>query len=171
MTPRHRTELVNLSLEAQGENHRQARAGYDPSPEIDSALEHALWLAKHAPTDAHRHHAVEVARLLNLMLESNRVECEHERQIAGRVDRSGEWSLRRVVRDTSPALADLLNPVIGHTRREVAEDIVTAVILNAPADLLGTLDRPNMTLRHELGVRKFTALMERVEAAETEPAS
>lgn len=159
MTPRHRTELVNLALEAQAENARQDRAGYNPSPAIDSAIEHALWLAKHAKSDLHRHHVAELLRHLTVMLESNRAEREHERQIAGRVDRSGEWSFRRVVRESRDPLAVLANPIIKGRPRADALAFVRRITAEAPPEIVGTLAKPSVRMREELGVNRYTLLL------------
>lgn len=168
MTPDARTELVGLCIGAQVDNTLQERKLYDPSPAIDSIIEHGCWLLKHAPSEAHRRHAAAIVALAADTQASNRHEREQVQAVAGRIDRpaAGAWSLRAVIRETRDHLAALLNPITGAEARDRSYEAILAVIRDAPAELVGSHARPNLTLRHELGAKKTTLLWDLRDAAQ-----
>lgn len=91
--------------------------------------------------------------------DANAAERECERTLAGLVEdaRPQGWSVKRAARILRAPLGDLCNPIVGGTRRNAAAAIVEDFIATAPARLLSP---ECVSLRHELGVAKFTALHE-----------
>lgn len=148
--------MVDSLIGAQACNAAEDRALYDPSPEIDSALEHALFLLKTA-NDVQRPHAVALAQLLSRVRDLNREEREHEMTAAGLADPVS--SVHEFARLARPLLADLGNPMLGDRKR---------------ADRLGELHalfgrtvhrtRSAFSLRPLLGVKKYTRLLDELEA-------
>lgn len=147
--------IVESLMEAQAANAVQDRALFDPSPEIDSAVEHALWLLKTA-NDVQRPHAVALVRLLGTVRESNRSEREHVRLATGLVDPI--TSVHEFAREVRPLLADLANPMLGEAKR--------AARLGDLHALFGRTvyrSRSAFSLRPLLGVRKYTRLLAELE--------
>jgi hypothetical protein len=67
------------------------------------------------------------------------------------------WTVESAAAHLRPALANLANPIVRGSRRDLARAIVREFIDTAPANLLA---ESNVRLRHELGVAKFTRLHE-----------
>lgn len=119
-------------------------------------------------TDLTAHQRILVAaakRLLREFAEANEHAGECTRQIAGIAEFTSAppmWSVRKVIRLTRDPLATLVNPVIRGKARDSAECAVLAVIRSAPPQMLGSHEHPNVTVRHQLGVAKTSALWDLV---------
>lgn len=72
-------------MDARLDNLDQEIFVFDPSPDVDSALEHAAALL-HCPAQHRPHHVAALMTLLRKVLESNRAEGGHELQAAGYLD-------------------------------------------------------------------------------------
>ncbi len=135
---------------------------YDPSPEVDSVLEHLATAFRLATCDRQRQHLRAAVLGVLEVRRVNDAERQCTREATGRVDRpdDGPWSFRRVVREARAPLADLSNPIIRGKRRANALTIARHIVAEAPAEIVGTLAKPNVRLNEELGVNRYTLLLE-----------
>lgn len=126
-------------------NARQALLLYNATPEIDSAIEHNLWIAKHS-TGQVRDHALAAIRDLTSAYTENRTEREH---VQGAAREASGWSVKRCARETRPILADLLHPFVGPRKRTELLAALHAIFAECPARVLRSV-----SLAHELDNRK-----------------
>jgi hypothetical protein len=95
--------------------------------------------------------------------EANEAERECQRTLAGIIDALPQspsqrgWTVKRAARVLRAPLGDLCNPLVTGARREAALAIVDDFVATAPAHLLAV---SCVSLRHELGVSKFSRLHE-----------
>lgn len=158
MTP----QLTAVLLDAQAANAAQQRALYDPSPEVDSALEHALFLLKTA-NDAQRPHARALVELLKSIHGHNAAERHHERTAVGLVENPPERlvsSVHEFRRLALPLLVDLANPIMARQHDARLAD------LHALFERTRPVTRRALSMRPLLGVSRYTALVERLDAWE-----
>lgn len=132
-------------IDAQISNAVQAKLIYDDSPEIDSAIEHNLWIAKHATGDV-REHALAAIRDLTSAYTENRAEREHVRSAA---QAASGWNVKRAAREVRPLLADLLHPFVGPAKRAERLAALHAIFESCPSRVLRSV-----SLAHELDNRK-----------------
>lgn len=170
-----RDRVLAPAMDARAENLRQARLISNPSPEIDSITEHLTELAR-TTTPAQRPHVRALLELVRDLATSNHAEGETQTTIAGVVDhlasdlrkaetldRSGELGVKAIARRLRLPLEDLVNGKRPDSRKVVAaRAAVNAVLREVPGVYL--LD--NASLRHELGVTRYTLLCELVGATE-----
>lgn len=150
------TIMVDLLLDAQSCNAVQDRALYDPSPEIDSALERAAFLLKTA-NDVQRPVAVALIRQLAGIRDSNRAERGREMAATGLADPI--TNVHVFANAVRPLLADLMHPFVGDVKR--AERLAE---LHRLFDRTRFSTRSAFSLRPLLGVRKYTRLLAELEA-------
>lgn len=161
-----RRGILEPTLDAQALNATQARLIANPTPEVDSLVEHVTELARTATTEQRQHlHAI--LTLTRELFQSNQAEGDLERTVAGaadhltselrnnelNADRAPAWPARRIARMVRGPLADLLNPVIADTGRALQE--LQQALQQIPTTALLTV-----AVRHELGCRKYTKLTE-----------
>lgn len=166
--------MRDSALDGLVHNQDQARLIANPTVEVDSLVDHLTVLARTSMPEQRRHirAALDIARRLH---ESNQLEAACERHIAGAADRAADelelitasgvapMGRRRVARALRDPLANLCNPVIRGARRQAAMDAVVDVCRRSTrANVLST------TVRHELGVKRFSLLTELVDAMPAE---
>lgn len=138
-------EIHGHLIDAQLANSRQAVLIYNASPEVDSAIERLLWIAKHS-TGEIREHARDALRDLNTAYVENRTELTHVR---GAAQEASGWSVKRAARETRPILADLLHPFVGERKRGELLAQLHGIFESCPARVLRSV-----SLAHELDNRK-----------------
>jgi hypothetical protein len=163
-----RRDLLEPALDARAHNVEQVRLLMNPSIEVDSAAEHFALAARHC-TAAGRRHIIAGLELIRDALASNALEGDLERRIAGAADTLARdahrdehhpqsaqpWSIKRVAKTLRAPLTDLCNPIIQGAGRDQALADVHDVFQRAPQHAV-----LNVAVRHELGVRKYTKLVE-----------
>lgn len=132
-------------IDAQISNGVQAKLIFNDSPEIDSAIEHNLWIAKHSTGEV-REHALAAIRDLTSAYTENRAEREHVRSAA---QAASGWNVKRAAREVRPLLADLLHPFISDTRKTDRLAALHGIFESCPARVLRSV-----SLAHELDNRK-----------------
>lgn len=161
-----RDRILNPVLDARAENLRQARLIANASPEVDSIVEHVREIARNA-TPGQRGHLGALLLLVRDLAQSNAAEGNREAGVAGVVDQLAS-DLRRhetstplgmgaqdLARRLRGPLGILANPrAAGGTKYVAAVRAIEDVLAVVPSCHL--LD--NVTLRHELGVRKYSGL-------------
>lgn len=158
--PRAREEITLAALGALSANSAQAQRIYDPSHEIDSALEHVLAAARRV-TDPHaRRHLAAAVEDLKHAHKLNLVERDHEETIRDQASEAGRnrWTVQSLANALRAPLGVLGNPMIQGARREDALAEARGIIASAPRDLLVTGDNVKPALAHELRVAKSTTL-------------
>jgi hypothetical protein len=150
------TLMVDLLLDAQSCNQVQDRELYDPSPEIDSAIERAAFLLKTA-NDVQRPYAAALMRQLVSVRESNRAERGHEMAAAGLAD--PVTNVHVFAKVARPLLADIMHPFVGDAKRAARLGELHRLFARTRYST-----RTAFSLRPLLGVKKFTALEELHEA-------
>jgi hypothetical protein len=154
------TDVVNHLMDAQAHNAAQARALFNPSPEIDSALEHAMYLLRTSSAQQRPHARALVSHLRDVH-RLNEAERKSEREAAAIADGTfgPVTSVHEFSRLARPILADLLNPVMPQRK--------LAARLGELHELFGrTLPRTReaFSCRPLLGVRKYTRLVDELQA-------
>jgi CHAT domain-containing protein len=161
-----RDRVLNPTMDARAHNLHQARLIANPTPEIDSIVEHLAAIAETA-TDTQRGHVLELLRLVRDLAASNHAEGTRQQTVAGVVDRLAA-DLRRHettartsfgVQQLARALRKPLETIVnargaGSAKYVTAVRQIEDVLRMVPATHL--LD--NVSLRHELGVAKYDAL-------------
>lgn len=162
--PQARERITAHSRTALHLNERQARHLYDPTPEVDSALEHvvtALRLLNADSAQAETHLRAATSDL-TAAHKLNRGEREHELAIcdeAGQAGKRSDLTVKDAARELREPLGTLANPIITGASRSAAFDAVQDVIRRArPGLLCDESGRIRAGLRGELNsVAKATA--------------
>lgn len=159
-----REQITARATDALILNDRQALHLYDPTPEIDSALEHVVAAIRliNADPDRAEQHLRAATSDLTAAHKLNRSEREHEQAIcdeAGRAGRRSELTVKDAARELREPLATLANPIIKGAPRSDAFQVVQDVIRRAtPGLLCDEAGRVRAGLRGELNsVAKATA--------------
>lgn len=167
-----RDRVLHPVLDARAENLQQRRLIHNPSEETDSIVEHLAELARTC-TPEQRPHLRAVLDLLRELAVSNVREGQGQQTIAGVVDtlaadlrkhetldRSGDLGVKSIARRLRKPLEDLVNSRSPSSKAVVeARAAVDAVLREVPsAYLIG-----NVSLRHELGVTRYTRLVELIQ--------
>lgn len=148
--------VVDYLIAAQSCNAAEDRAIYNPTPEVDSAIEHALVLRKTATSAQRPHIEALIAHLVDVR-RLNREERENERAAAGIVDPiTTKDEFAKLAR---PILADLLHPFMGAERS--AARLAELHVLFARTS---PRTRSAVSVRQLLGVKKYTRLIEELAA-------
>lgn len=169
-----REQVLNVALDARGENIRQQRLLHNPAtPGADSFVEHLAALRRTA-TPRQRPHLRALLKLTRDLARSNAAEGRCETQIAGVVDQLAA-DLRRAETRSMPRLGAsdaelalrLRRPLdtILSARRRNGKAYVTAIA--AVRDVARSVGREtliaNATLRNTLGLARYDALVRIVE--------
>lgn len=152
MTPQARAQIEEHLLDAIAANHRQARLLHDPSPEVDSALEHLARVYRLTTGEAHDH-AGEAIRLLLKAQESNHAENASQRA-AHPLLSDQSWGVKSAARALSPVLA---GPKTAENEQKLA-DLLDVI----PPGLLMQGGQIRASLVNELRVTKSTRLYEAI---------
>jgi hypothetical protein len=170
-----REHILAPALDGIARNHRQTRIIVNPTPEIDSIVEHVTELIRTA-VPAQRPHLAALIGLCRDLLAENRAEGELERSVAGAADRLavdlaraatvGQKPLgaRSAARELRAPLANLANPIIQGTARDTALAAVRGVVARSTRDNV-----LSNTVRHELGPKRYQLLadiIDDIQAAE-----
>jgi hypothetical protein len=135
-------------MDAQIANARQAALIYNAAtPEIDSAIERLLWIAKHS-TGPIREQARAAISDLTTAYTENRTELGHVR---GAAQAASGWNVKRAARELRPILSDLLNPLFGPAKRAELLTALHGIFEQCPARVLRSV-----SLAHELDNRRVT---------------
>lgn len=153
---RAREEITFAVRAAKSANREQAKRIYDPSREIDSALEHVLAAARLVVDSDARRHLAAAAEQLKHIHRLNHVEGSHEEAVLEQV--ANRWTNKSLAAALGAPLSVLGNPIIQGDRRDEALAEARRIIAVAPRGLLVDGDRVNPTLAHELRGKKSTAL-------------
>jgi hypothetical protein len=155
-----RRDLLEPALDARAHNLTQAQLIANPTPEVDSLLEHVHALGRDLPASQRRAHVHEALRLIRDLFNSNRAEGECEQTIAGAADqlaaalRAGTvergWTVKRVARELRDPLAVLVNPIIRGDKRDDALRRVMRVVDQAPVELLTSVSAIARAARREV---------------------
>lgn len=153
------SDLVDTIMDAQAVNAVQAREIFNPTPETDSALEHAEFLLRTA-NDVQRPHAAALVTALRRVYRLNDEERDHERRAAGIADDvNGRVSnVHELVRLVRPILSDLANVMLERKHGARRADL---------RDIFARADERTLrsvSIRHLLGVRKYTRLVDELQA-------
>lgn len=162
-----RREILEPALDARSHNLAQQRLIANVTADCDCLLDHISALLQTATPDQREH----LAALLQIIVDlahSNVVEGGLQRQIAGAADTLARdaqrsehapmapaWGIKRVATALRAPLADLCNPIIQGAARDQALAAVREVFRHAPGRAV-----VNVAVRHELGVKKYTKLVE-----------
>lgn len=146
--------LVDALMDAQALNAAQDRALFNDTPEADSALEHAHFLLRTA-NDSQRPHAAALVRLLGEIRSANQRERVMERVAAGMAD--PVRNVHDYCNTVRPLLADLMNPACHKRHGQLVDDLREVFARTRPGS------RRSISVRHLLGVRKFTRLVDELE--------
>lgn len=165
--PESREAITTESHAALAVNRQQALYLHDPSPEIDSAIEHLIAAHPGLTGDARRH----VRAALNKLVEAHRLntrERDHHLAICEQAARIGrqDWSYKGIAQTVRDQLAIIANPVITGDSVDRARRDVLAMISEAPRDMLLLGDSIHPRLVHELRARKSTTLLRLIREAD-----
>lgn len=159
--------VVDPLLDARALNLQQQRLIHNASPEVDSLVEHVRELAR-TVTVEQREHLAAILDLVRDLAESNTTEGDLQRAVVGAAEEMAHEALDRRVRDALgvKAIANTLREplgVIAHPDQHPAAAFMSAV--DVVYDVLARVPAEKLTARsvcHELGIRKYTALVELV---------
>ncbi len=145
-------------LNAQACNDAQARALYDPSPEVDSLKERlAVLFAKYRVCPEDR---AAIVRDIQRVEDWNQSERTAERSAAGMLDAAGPRTLRDTIGVRGAAAA--LRPVLGRDFQRECSTIRRLIAdPRCGADLLRS-----KSLSSQLGCRQYARLLELLDAIE-----
>lgn len=168
---------LDAILDARGENLRQARLIFDPSPEDDSLIEHVVALMRPGADATAR--AAQMATLLRQLLTSNSREGEHERVAAGVLDALCAALHTDGVRSalTVKAAATLLRPHLRVIDQAATTTVAALDYFQAACaikDVIGQLPDAVLRgrgLRHELGERRHDLLLSLIDTPTAEVAA
>lgn len=150
-------------MDAVAANHQQARLLYDPSPEVDSLLEHLTEMArKRGDLDAIYHHIEKALPLVRATHASNAAEGNFEREALGPIDAvarmlhmAGQHKKLGVV-----AAARRLREPLKVVRRMETERVPARDLLHANRQILDVIGQLTVaelrgpTMREKLGTRQ-----------------
>lgn len=163
-----RDRVLNPVMDARGENLCQQRLINNATPEIDSIVEHVAALIRTA-TDRQRPHLRALLELVRDLAQSNTREGAAQTSVAGVVDQLAA-DLRRSettghtefgVQQLARALRRPLETIVNAKRDDSARYVTAVRQIGQVLDMVPAahlLD--NASLRHELGVTKYTRLCE-----------
>lgn len=83
-----RKHLLNEAMDARAHNMDQARLLWNPTPEADSLLEYLHEIRDAVPVEV----MSKMLTLIRQLVESNQVEGEHERRLAGFADQMAQYA-------------------------------------------------------------------------------
>lgn len=141
--------VIEHALDGQVHSQVQEREMYDPSPEIDSGVEHVLAAARLLPAGSEaRAHLLTALQHFGRALKENAAERKCWHQVTERAA-SRSWTVQRVANETRPLLADLLQPFTGEARKADRLAALHAIFESCPAKTLRSV-----SLAHELDNRR-----------------
>lgn len=157
MTPQAKAQIEEHLLDAIAANHEQSRLLHNPTPEVDSALEHLARAYRLSSGDCRAH----VGDAIRLVVEAWNLNDDRENPSQRAVmpllsDRS--WGVKSAANALRPVLADLSNRLISGARRAAVEQQLVDLLDVIPLGLLMVGDDVRPALAHELRVAKSTTL-------------
>lgn len=166
-------EALWPALDAQAQNDRQALLLYNPTPEPDSAVEHAQALVS-----THPRAAADLLGVFRQLVASNQLERDDERQVAGFADQLARQLRRAELDGTAAPAAALTARAVCHHLRGPLSTLLTPAAHDALAIVHAarTIERVMTTapraqllspaVAHNLGKAKFALLSDLADARE-----
>lgn len=153
--------VIEHALTASLANREQDHHLHNTTPEMDSLAEILITIGANSEGEI-RKLAIDGLRLIARVRTLNDTEHGCATEIISTADQltAGRWTIKRLADELRPLLGDLKNPMVRGDKRDQRLARLAEIVTQAPERSLRSV-----SLRHELGVRKFTDLQGYVDAS------